>query len=158
MNKKTIAGVGGALIIAYGAITLTAQVAPVTLSLIPDRTTYQVGQNLTVKVDLQATSTVGTDVVVEFDPEYLELNTPPLLPTTNYILGGEIDNPFRFSIIGNKTGTLATMYFKALKTGTTTIHLLNTASSTDSNVALNGEDILEVTNDANITITNKTGK
>lgn len=169
MDKKTIAGIGVAIVAFTGATFINVKapenigaVSETTLSLIPDKPSYAVGQNFSVKVDLQsASSSVATDVLLTYDPTMITFNDPPLLPSPYTLRVGDVEeDSFRFSVLGdNLTGTLATMYFKALKAGTTTIHLIHTVgTTTDSNVSFEGNDILQVTNDAQITIQAKTGK
>lgn len=121
--------------------------ASATLSLSPSYGTYTAGDVFDLEVNLNTGGgkTVGTDVIVNYDPVLLKMTDIVIGSIYTQYVGKEIDNTTgkaTISGISNElekaftgTGTFATLKFQGLKTGTGTISFAYTQGSrNDSNV------------------------
>lgn len=142
------------------------------LVLSPDSNTVKVGSNLTVSVNLVTGghSTDSTDLLLHYDPKFLEI-TPisisqgkiyPEYPVVEVdsklglIAISGITPPKKPGFIG--IGTLATLNFKALQEGQTSLTIdFQKGDTKDSNVVLSGstDDILDQVFNADINISNQ---
>lgn len=160
-QKTTIIGAATLLVVA-GITYLNGQATDTILSLVANNNKIAKGQNFLVKVDLTTNKNAnGADVFVTFDPTFLELQDQFIKGNFQYPLIATTTNSVSFSALGdNINGTLRTLYFKSLKTGTTTIHIVASPNTTtDSNVAdQNGNDVLDATKDLDLTIVAPSGK
>lgn len=139
------------------------------ISLMPDKTGYKKGDQVTIDVKLftGGYSTDSTDLVVKFDPAFLQPAKEFAKPGSIYseypavqadnaqgLIGiSGITLPGRSSFSG--VGTFATLYFTALQDGQTQVTVDYQQDATaDSNVVLSGttDDILKVINNAQINI------
>lgn len=122
---------------------------------------YQVGENIAVKVRVSTGghSSLGTDLVLRYDPTILEASSSAITVGKIYNeypmrVVDEQEGLVKISGIGslsekqsfNGSGIFATINFRALKTGKTNLLIDYTAKATnDSNIINNqtNEDILE---------------
>lgn len=148
----------------------TIQLSDPQLALLINQQSFTPGENVpvTVKLVTAGRPTDSTDIVVHFDPAYLEASgsgfiqlgqTYPVYPVSGYdntagvvrISGTTDINQTGFTGVGN----FATLNFKAKKAGTTTVSLEYLPGSTaDSNIVLTGtsQDVLAKVTNTNITI------
>lgn len=154
------------------AITITSFLLPAlasaaTLSVSPSSQSVNVGDTFTVSINLdtQGASVDGVDLrYLNYNPSLLQVQgtkiTPgSLMPMT---LANTVDaNNGRItfsqvSLGGNKysgSGTLATVTFKALSSGTANLSFDYTqGKTTDSNVAANGADVLSAVVNGSFTV------
>lgn len=150
---------------AFLAIAGTAHAA--TLQLSSSSQNLTIGDTVTVNVllDTQGQAIDGVDLhYINYNPYFLQLQNAQVTPGTlmpNTLINsvdstnGKID----FSQITSPgstykgSGTLATMTFKALVAGNTSLTLdFTPGATTDSNVASQGTDILSSVTNANFTI------
>ena len=152
------------------------------LRLVADKPAYTTGDEALVTVFLSTNRrTSGVDVVIRFDPDYLELVQgtgtargfstpagvyfadvrPPVyenFPYAKLEQSGEMMT-FSFSAITKPLetfkggGPVATLRFKVLKSGVTAIDIISNKRQTqNSNVAFEGKDILTAVEGVSITI------
>ena len=118
--------------------------------------------NVAVIVNTGGAETNGVDAIIRYDGNKLEfvsaamgslyesILTPNPTPSSpgNLVLGAATSQSY------NGTGTFATITFKAIAEGTANVYFDFTAgSTTDSNVAYQGEDLLGSISNASYTIT-----
>lgn len=131
---------------------------------------FQIGETVpvTIKVVTGGQSTDSTDVILRYDPKVLEITGDnfveigriyPDYPVANYdnitgivqVSGAALSSNSGFSGVGN----FATLNFKAMSAGATTISIdFQTESTADSNIVLSGtaKDILTQVTNADIII------
>ena len=154
-------------ILFLGFFAFTAKknaLAAASLSFDPTSKTVAINETFNVAVILNTggAETNGVDAIIRYDGNKLEfvsatmgslyesILTPNPTPSTpgNLTLGAATTQTY------NGTGTFATINFKAIAEGTANVYFEFTAgSTTDSNVAYQGEDLLGSISNASYTIT-----
>jgi hypothetical protein len=157
------------------ALSLPGVASAASLSVSPQSQTVKKGEtiNVVVKLDTQGSPIDGVDLrflnfnasllqVVDADPskDGVQITPDTLMPTT---LSNKVDNvggriAFSQVVTGGTSfkgaGTLATIQFKAINSGTANITFSHTPGETrDSNVATAGKDVLTSVINGSITIT-----
>lgn len=150
-------------------VTLPPNPVGVNLALLSLKKDYKVGDSFPVDISLftGGHKTVGTDVVVKYDPKFLEATAGAFIKGTTYpdypavnvdnisgiITASGIDAPSGKGFAG--TGLFGKVWFSAKSKGLTTIRLSFVKDAyTDSNVVELGtsKNILEKVNDLSINI------
>lgn len=156
-------------------IVFAGQVLAANMSLVSTSSSYQVGDtfNASINLNTESSSTDGVDVhFLHYDPSILEVQDSDTSTTGVQILAGTLlantltnsvdstNGLIDFSQVSsggasfNGTGTLATIAFKVLTAGTTTLTFdFTLASTTDCNIASQGTDILSSVNNLTIVTT-----
>jgi len=148
----------------YAFTAKTSALAAASLSFDPASKTVAINETFDVNVVLNTggAETNGVDAIIRYDGNKLEfvsatmgslyesILTPNPTPSTpgNLVLGAATTQTY------NGTGIFATINFKAIAEGTANVYFDFTAgSTTDSNVAYQGEDLLGSISNASYTIT-----
>ena len=151
------------LILCWLVFFLAQPAQAATLSLSP--TTKNVNLNeqftLTVTLDTEGVETDGADVLLTYNSTYLSLVSASLgslydtAVTNNTTTAGKVT----LSAVASSgttytgSGTFATLTFKPIKTGSSSVLFTYTSgSTTDSNITSNQTDVLDTVTSATITI------
>lgn len=166
------------LVIAILSFFITGAADAATLSLSPGTGSKTVGSTFPVDIvlDTQSQPIDGVDVVLSYNPVLLEvqdanssasgvqISPGGIMNTVTYNLANAATGEIFFSKVPtpgttyNGTGTLATMTFRALAAGTSAVTFrFAPGNTTDSNVALNGTDILTAVANGQYTVNSAGG-